>query len=131
MSKHPIVIQGTSFLQAKKSDLLTEKEQAIVLEIVSMVDPTDEDDKEYEWAVQEWYEILGITESNRELQFKNIFQDLMMKIVEIPREGRGGWLLTHWISGVLYSKNTETVKIGLTPELRPYFLHLKNSLKLE
>lgn len=53
-----------------------------------------------------------------------------MKIVEIPGEG-SGWLLTHWISSVLYSKNTETVKIGLTPELRPYFLHLKHSLKLE
>lgn len=130
MSKHPIVIQGTSFLQAKKSYLLTEKELAIVLEIVSMVDSTDEDDKDYEWPVQEWYEILGITGSNKELQFKNVFQNLMMKIVEIPREGRG-WLLTHWISSVLYSKNTETVKIGLTPELRPYFLHLKHSLKLE
>lgn len=130
MSKHPIVIQGTSFLQAKENDLLTEKELAIVFEIVSMVDPTDEDDKDYEWSVQKWYEILGITGSDRELQIKNIFQDLMMKIVEIPREGRG-WLLTHWISSVLYSKNTETVKIGLTPELRPYFLHLKQSLELE
>lgn len=130
MSKHPIVIQGTSFLQAKESDLLTEKELAIVLEIVSMVDPTDGDDKDYEWSVHEWYEILGVTGSNRELQFKDIFQDLMMKIVEIPREGRG-WLLTHWISSVLYSEKTETVKIGLTPELRPYFLHLKNSLTLE
>ncbi|MCM3612702.1 replication initiation protein [Planococcus sp. MERTA32b] len=100
MSKHPIVIQGTSFLQAKESDLLTEKELAIVLEIVCMVDSTDEDDKDYESSVQEWYEILGITGSNRDFQFKNIFQDLMMKIVEIPCEGRG-WLLTHWISSVL------------------------------
>lgn len=74
MSKHPIVIQGTSFLQAKKSYLLTEKELAIVLEIVSMVDSTDEDDKDYEWSVQEWYEILGITGSNRELQFKTSFR---------------------------------------------------------
>ena len=130
MSKHPIVIQGTSFLQAKESDLLTEKELAIVLEIVSLVNPTDEDDKDYEWSVQQWYEILGITGSDPELQIKTFFQNFMMKIVEIPREGRG-WLLTHWISSVLYSKNTETVKIGLTPELRPYFLHLKHSLNLE
>lgn len=130
MSKHPIVIQGDSFLKARESDSLTDKELIIVLEMVSLVDPKDEDDKGYERSVQEWYEHLGITGSDRELQLKGIFQNLMMKTVEIPYED-GGWLLTHWISSVLYLEDSGTVEIQLTPELRPYFLHLKNSLKLE
>lgn len=79
MPKHPIVIQGSSFLQARDTDALTEKERAIARAMVRMINPTDEDDKDYERPVQEWYELLGIQGSDSDFQLKDIFQNLMMK----------------------------------------------------
>lgn len=128
--KHRIVIQGKDFLPARKEKLLTEKEQAIVLAMVNMVNPGDEDEKDYKLPAQEWYELLGIQGDHRERQLKEVFQGLMGKVVEIPYDD-GGWLMTHWISSVTYFQGSETVEIQLTPELKPYFLQFKNSLTLE
>lgn len=127
--RHHIVIQGKEFLPARKEKILTEKEQVIVLEMINMLNPGDEDEKDYERPAQEWYELLGIQEPNKELQLKGVFQDLMTKVVEIPLDD--GWLMTHWLSSLVYSKNPETVEIQLTPELKPYFLQFKNSLTLK
>lgn len=95
-----------------------------------MMQPGDEDEKDYKRPAQEWYELLGIQGADRELQLKEVFEGLMGKVVEIPYDD-GGWLMTHWISSVMYSQDPKTIEIQLTPELKPYFLQFKNSLTLE
>jgi len=45
MTEQPIVIQGNSFFQVHESDPLTEKERAIILAVVSMIHPSDEDER--------------------------------------------------------------------------------------
>lgn len=129
MLEHLIITEGSTFLEIRQKNSLTEIEQKIVLAMVSMVNSTDEEDKIYELYIQEFYDMLGIQGLDKNFQFKEIVEELMSKVVEIPREN-GGWVMTHWISSINYIEDSEVVHFRLSSVLKPYFLQLKTSLRL-
>lgn len=93
----------------------------------SLVNLADEEDKIYELSTQEFYDMLEIQALASNLQFEEIIDELLAKLVEIPREN-GGWVMTHWIVSVRYIEDSEVVQFRLPADLKPYFLQLKKYL---
>lgn len=125
--EYPITTEESNLIKISQKNPLTEIERKIVLTIASMVNSADEEDKVYALSIQEFYDMLGIQGTDSNLQFEKIIDDLLSKVVEIPRED-GGWVFTHWLSSAQYIKDSEVVRIRLSSDLKPYFLHLKTFL---
>lgn len=124
MDKKYLVTQSNKLIQARHTKPLTAREQKIVLTMVSMIQPQDEDFKAYEISVKEFSEMLALEGSVKYTQMKKIAEDLMSKSIEIPEED--GWLLTNWVSSVRYKKGEGIISLSFSPELKPYMLQLKN-----
>lgn len=123
---HLITNDGNS-IYIHQENPLTEIEKKIVLAMISMVNLADEEDKVYELSIQEFYDILEIPGLDSNLQFEEIIDELLSKLVEIPREN-GGWVMTHWVVSVRYIEDSEMVQFRLPTDLKPYFLQLKKYL---
>lgn len=108
---------------------LTEMEKKIIFLVAGLVNKTDQGDKTYEFPIREFYSLLESEGLTSPLQFKEILEELMSKVVEIPRQD-GGWLMTHWIGSITYLKDTEAIRFTLSPKLIPYYLQLKRHLSL-
>lgn len=122
-----IMAEGNNLIEIRQKNPLTEKEQKIVLAIVRMIKPNDEDFQDYSISVQEFFEMLDLEGTDSHMEFKNIVKDLMSKVVEIPK-GRRGWVMTHWISSAEYLEGPGRIQFQFSPVLKPYFLQLRTSL---
>lgn len=121
-----MVTQGNGLIEAKHTNPLTVREQKIVLTMVSMIQPTDEDFKDYRISIKEFSEMLGLEGSAKYTELKEITKDLMSKSVEIPKAD-GGWLFANWVSSAEYQKGEGTIALSFSPKLMPYLLQLKNA----
>lgn len=121
-----MVTQGNGLIEARHTNPLTVREQKIVLTMVSMIQPTDEDFKDYEISIKEFSEMLGLEGSAKYTELKEITKDLMSKSVEIPKAD-GGWLFANWVSSAEYQKGEGTISLSFSPKLMPYLLQLKNA----
>ncbi len=119
-----IVAQGNNLVEARHNNPLSAREQKIVLTMVSMIQPTDEDFKDYRISVKEFSEMLGLTGSTKYTEIKEIAKSLMSKSIEIP-QADGGWLLANWISSAEYKKGEGIIALSFSPKLKPYLLQLK------
>ena len=119
-----IVAQGNNLVEARHNNPLSAREQKIVLTMVSMIQPTDEDFKDYRISIKEFSEMLGLTGSAKYTEIKEITKNLMSKSIEIP-QADGGWLLANWISSAEYKKGEGIIALSFSPKLKPYLLQLK------
>lgn len=119
-----IVAQGNNLVEARHNNPLSAREQKIVLTMVSMIQPIDEDFKDYRISVKEFSEMLGLTGSTKYTEIKEIAKSLMSKSIEIP-QADGGWLLANWISSAEYKKGEGIIALSFSPKLKPYLLQLK------
>lgn len=124
MDEKFLVTQSNKLIQARHTKPLSSREQKIVLTMVSMIQPQDEDFKSYEISVKEFSEMLALEGSVKYTQMKKIAEDLMSKTIEIPEED--GWLLANWVSSVRYKKGEGIISLSFSPELKPYMLQLKD-----
>jgi hypothetical protein len=92
--------------------------------MVSMIQPVDEDFKDYRISIKEFSEMLGLEGSAKYTELKNITKNLMSKSIEIPQED-GGWLLANWVSSAEYKKGEGIIALSFSPKLKPYLLQLK------
>src|SRR5699024_471162 len=97
MEKKYLVTQSNDLIEARHKKPLTAREQKIVLTMVSMIQPSDEDFKDYRISVKSFSEMLGLKGSVKYTQMKEVAENLMTKTIEIPKEN-GGWILANWIS---------------------------------
>lgn len=119
-----IVAQGNNLVEARHNNPLSARELKIVLTMVSMIQPTDEDFKDYRISIKEFSEMLGLTGSAKYTELKEITKNLMSKSIEIP-QADGGWLLANWISSAEYKKGEGIIALSFSPKLKPYLLQLK------
>lgn len=124
MKSSYIVAQGNELIEARHNNPLTAREQKIILTMVSMIQPTDIDFKDYQISIKEFSEMLGLKGSAKYTEIKEITKGLMAKSIEIPREN-GGWLLAHWISSAEYIEGEGIIALSFSPKLKPYLLQLK------
>ena len=126
MQENYLVAQRNDLIEARHTNPLSVREQKIVLTMVSMIQPNDEDFKDYRISIKEFSEMLGLEGSAKYTELKEITKDLMSKSIEIPRED-GGWLFANWISSAEYQKGEGIIALSFSPKLKPYLLQLKNT----
>lgn len=119
-----LVAQGNELVEARHNNPLSVREQKIILTMVSMIQPSDEDFKDYRISIKEFSEMLGLKGSTKYTELKEITKNLMSKSIEIPREN-GGWLLANWISSAEYQTGEGVIELSFSPKLKPYLLQLK------
>ncbi|MGK7379733.1 replication initiation protein [Planococcus sp. 1R117A] len=124
MKSKYLVTQSNNLLEARHNNPLTTREQKIVLTMASMIEPFDEDFKDYRISLKEFSEMLGLAGSTKYSEIKEISKTLMSKTIEIPQED-GGWLLVHWISSAKYVNGEGVLELSFSPKLKPYMLQLK------
>ena len=125
MNQNYIVTQSNNLIEARHNKPLTAREQKIVMTMVSMIEPSDDDFKNYRISIREFSEMLGLQGSAKYTEIKEITRELMSKSIEIP-QADGGWLLANWISSAKYIKGEGIIDLSFSPDLKPYMLQLKN-----
>ena len=126
MQENYLVAQRNDLIEARHTNPLSVREQKIVLTMVSMIQPNDEDFKDYRISIKEFSEMLALEGSAKYTELKEITKDLMSKSIEIPRQD-GGWLFANWISSAEYQKGEGVIALSFSPKLKPYLLQLKNT----
>ena len=126
MKDNFMVTQRNELIEARHINPLTVREQKIILTMVSMIQPTDEDFKDYRISIKEFSEMLGLEGKAKYTELKAITKDLMSKSIEIPRAD-GGWLFANWVSSAEYQKGEGIIALSFSPKLLPYLLQLKNA----
>lgn len=121
MNKNHLVTKSNKLIMSKYN--LSLQEQRIILILSSMVQPEDEDFKEYELRVKEFCDFLGIENKKAYIELPKITRDLMSKVLEIREENR--IMQLHWVSTAIYKTNEGTIILKFAPELKPYLLKLK------
>lgn len=126
MDKKYLVTQSNNLIEARHINPLTAREQKIILTMVSLVQPADEDFKDYRISIREFHEMLGLEGREKYSEIKAITKELMTKSVEIPKSD-GGWILANWVSSAEYLKGEGAIALSFSPKLIPYLLQLKSA----
>ena len=124
MNENYLVTQGNNLIEARHKKPLTAREQKIILTMVSMIEPSDKDFKDYMISIRDFHEMLGLEGREHYTEIKTVVESLMTKVVEIPLEDKG-WLMTHWVSTARYIDGSGVIQLRFAPELKPYLLQLK------
>ncbi|MGF0109410.1 replication initiation protein [Clostridium sp. SGI.024] len=130
MNKDYIVTKSNTLVTANYD--LSLQEQKLILTLASMVQPNDEEFKEYEFKIKEFMELLGVDTKTKYTEIPKITKELMKKVFEI-REGKDIVQLS-WLSSARYKTGNGVVVLKFDSSLKPYMLQLKElytSYKLE
>lgn len=120
-----LVTQKNELVEAHHIDPLSVNEQKVVLTMISMIEPADDDLKTYLLNVKDFAEMIGLKGESTYSEIKKISKTLVSKIIEIPI-GKKDWLVATWASSVRYRSNEGAVEFSFDPKLKPYLLQLKN-----
>jgi len=120
-----LVTQKNELVEAHHIDPLSVSEQKVVLTMISMIEPTDDDLKTYLLSVKDFAEMVGLKGESTYSEIKKISKTLVSKVVEIPI-GKKDWLVATWASSVRYRSSEGTVEFSFDSKLKPYLLQLKN-----
>lgn len=102
---------------------LSLEEQKIILTLASMVQPTDEEFKPYNFKINDFMELLGVDTKTKYTEIPKITKELMKKVLEIQE---GNTLLqVAWLNSARYEKGSGMVTLKFSPDLKPYMLQLK------
>ncbi len=122
MAKRKMIDKHYNLINAKYK--LSAVEQKLVLSIVSLVRPEDEDLKDYIIPISD-FEFLADNANCRRL--KIYCKSLMSKPLEI--ETAEGWKIFNWFSHIEYKQKNAVLECSISPKLKPYLLELKKSFK--
>lgn len=118
-----LVTKSNNLIEARYK--LTVEEQRLILFLVSMIQPTDEDFKSYTIKVKDFMQLVDIKNKGVYKQFITISGSLSGKTVMIKKEN--STLVTSWLSSAEYFEKQGKIEISFDPKLKPYLLKLKNN----
>ena len=98
MDKNYLVTKSNSLITASYD--LSLQEQKLILSLASMVQPTDEEFKEYKFKIKDFMSLLEIETKTKYTEIPKITKELMKKVFEV-REGRDVIQLS-WLSSARY-----------------------------
>ncbi|MBY6860826.1 replication initiation protein [Clostridium botulinum] len=130
MDKRYIVTKANSLITANYD--LSLQEQKLILTLASMVQPNDEEFKEYEIKIKDFMNLLDVRDEKKYIEIPKITKELMKKVFEI-KEGKDIIQLA-WLSSARYRTGQGMVLLKFDSSLKPYMLQLKElytSYKLE
>lgn len=130
MDKNYLVTKSNNLITANYD--LSLQEQKLILSLASMVQPNDEEFKEYEFKIKDFMKLLEIESKTKYTEIPKITKELMKKVFEI-KEGKDIIQLS-WLSSARYKTGEGLVILKFDSSLKPYMLQLKEfytSYKLE
>lgn len=121
ISKQSIVTQSNKLVEAKFA--LTVQEQRLLLVMISMIHPEDEDFKDYIIHLADLCKLLGLKTQSMYAEAKKITRRLRER--ELVIQEPTGELQIGWISSAKYLESAGAVRLRFDPALKPYLLALK------
>lgn len=121
-----LVVKSNDLIQKSRFSLSLQQ-QKIILYVISLITPYDEDFKLYEFSIQEFCRVCGIDTENG----KN-YRDLKAAILGIVNQAR--WVnidgidtTLRWIDKAYINQGNGTVKIRMDDDMKPFLLQLKEN----
>lgn len=117
-----VVLKANALIEA--SYRLTVSEQKIVMALASLVQPEDENFKEYSFTIKDFMALIGIKNKSKYREVQETTKKLMQKVFEF----RQGNVLTQvaWLAGAQYHEGEGRVDLCFAPWLKPFLLELKS-----
>lgn len=98
-------------------------EQKIILALISLIQPDDEDFKAYTFRIKDFIKLIGGNSNTRYRELEEITRKLMSKVNDIYIDDR--LYQVQWLSLAEYNYGKGTINLTLHPFLKPYLLQLK------
>lgn len=121
-----LVTQSNTLIEARHKQSLSAREQKLILTLVSMIQPDDKDFSKYEITIKDFHELLGLTGREKYKEIKEIVENLMAKVIYIPK-GEKDWMVLHWVSVAEYRDGEGIIELKFDPALKPYLLQIKKA----
>jgi len=121
LEKNMLVTQSNKLVEARYT--LTLYEQRLVLMMISMIEPDDEEFKDYIIRVSDFSDLIGLKSRNLYPTIKKLLVKLRERTLVIEK-GRD-YLVTGWISSAEYVSSDGIVKLSFDAKLKPFLLQLK------
>jgi len=119
--KNMLVTQANKLVEARYT--LSLYEQRLVLMMISMIEPKDEDFKDYIIRISDFSDLIGLKSRNLYPTIKNLLIKLRERTLVIEK-GKD-YLITGWISSAEYVSSEGVVKLSFDAKLKPFLLQLK------
>jgi plasmid replication initiation protein len=119
-----LVVKSNKLIEAAYK--LTLQEQRIILTLVSMIHPDDEDFKDYYLDIKDFIRIAGLTGSSSYSEAKKVTKRLQERVLEIEDIEKKTLLQISWLSSSLYSQTEGYVRLRFDPDLKPFLIGIKN-----
>lgn len=116
-----LVVKSNVLVESKYK--LTNREQKIILFLLSQIKKKDEEFKTYTLPIKKFSELIGLKGNPKYDEMRKITKDLMSKVLEI-RIGKKIHQVS-WLSYVVYNEDEGAVDLRFDPFLKPYLLQLK------
>jgi len=120
------VVKSNHLIQKTRFDL-TLVEQKLILHVIQMIEPKDDDFKTYRFSIKDYCKICQI--SDRSGKNYSIIKSSLKKISDksfwMERED-GSEVLMRWIDKVVIDHKKDIIDIKLDKELKPHLLQLKH-----
>jgi len=120
--KNLIVRKSNDLVEA--SYKLSTAEQRVVLFLISMIQPSDKDFREYILPIKEFVEMAGLQHKGEYGEIKEITKRLLGRVLEITTPT--GLLQVAWLSSAEYQDGAGRVILNFDKKLKPYLLQLKD-----
>ncbi|MYL73065.1 RepB family plasmid replication initiator protein [Halobacillus litoralis] len=116
------VTKSNQLIEANYTSQLSEREQKIILYIVSKVQKDDDDFQTYTLSINQFTQMMGLKKPKYE-ELREVTKRMLTKVIEIKRSD--SLLQTHWLSSVKYNQWQGTIDFSFHPDLKPFLLYLK------
>jgi len=116
-----LVVKGNRLVEA--SYRLSTQEQRIILLMVSMIKPEDDDFHTYRIDIKHFLKLVGVTDKDAYSRAKQITQKLRERTLIIKKPGSE--LQVGWLSSSEYFDGKGYIELEFSPKLKPYLLRLK------
>lgn len=126
MNGEKYIIKSNKLIEAKGR--MTSLEQKFILSLISEIQPTDKDFKDYYINVQDLKHGIGATYNNIYELLKEVANSLMDRKIEIEQvnsKGKKEFLITRYLSSAKYIEGEGCIKVSFDPELKPYLIEIK------
>lgn len=118
-----LVTQSNKLIESRYNLNITE--QRLILAMISMINPEDEDFREYNIKISDLNKVLGLKNKNIYSEVKKITESILGKVIKIKTST--GLLQINWISSANYNDDSGTVTLKFDPSLKPYLLKIQKN----
>lgn len=119
------VVKSNVLIQKTRYDLSL-AEQKLILHLIQMIEPKDDEFKTYEFSIQDYCKVCEIDYNNGKnyMNIKRSLKALSDKSFWVEQDERD--ILMRWIDKVQIDRRNGVIEVKLDKDLKPYLLQLKS-----